>query len=502
MNKPRVAIGGFQHETNTFAPLPTTWEHFKAPGAWPGLTEGAAILDVFQGSNIPISGFIAATTNWELVPMLWAAAEPAGYVTNDAFDHTCDRILAVLDSAGPLDGIYLDLHGAMVTETHQDGEAELLRRVRSQVGTELPVVVSLDLHGNLSPEFYEHASAVSIYRTYPHVDMAATGKRAHALLSELLARTAPFARAWRQLDYIIPIVAQSTLREPGKQLYNLLPELTGNGVSSVDFAFGFPPADIHHNGATVCAYGTDQAAVDQAADTMISALRDAETAFRNPMIPANAAVRQAMQLAESASQPVVIADPQDNPGAGGIGNTTGLLHALLDEGAQGAALSMLWDAETAKQAHAAGEGAELDVSLGAMHAESGPPPVKCRAVVERLSDGKFAFHGPMYGGSTAQLGLSACLHLLHPHADVRVIVGSVRCQNADQAMFSALGVDPTEQNILGIKSAIHFLNDYESIAHEVLFAESPGANNCQIDALPFKRLRPGVRLGPGGPVFQ
>ena len=178
-----------------------------------------------------------------------------------------------------------------------------------------------------------------------------------------LDRGTPFARAWRQLDYIIPITQQSTMREPGRRLYAMLPGLEREGIDSVDFAMGFPPADVPDNGATVYAYGTDQGAVDTAADDILRALQGAEDEFHNPLIPAPEAVRQAMVLAESASRPVVIADPQDNPGAGGPGDSTGLLQALLDEGAQGAALAMFWDPQTAAQAHEAGQGAEIEVSV-------------------------------------------------------------------------------------------------------------------------------------------
>ena len=366
---------------------------------------------------------------------------------------------------------------------------------------DLPVAVSLDLHGNLSRAFFERASCVTIYRTYPHVDFAETGARCARLLGRLLDRGRPFARAWRQLDYIIPITEQSTRREPGRRLYAMLPGLEGAGVASVDFAMGFPPADIPDNGATIFAYGDDQAAVDGAADAMLAALTQAEDEFQNPLVPAAEAVRQAMQLAATASRPVVIADPQDNPGAGGPGDSTGLLQALLDEGAQRAALSMFWDPDTAAQAHDAGQGAEIDASLGGRFPQIGGPPVRIRAVVERLGDGVVPLAGPVLTG-TAHLGPMACLRLVHDRAEVRVVVGTGRCQNADLELFRALGVVPEEQKILAVKSAVHFLGAYEPIAETVIFAEAPGANPCRMDRLPFTRLRPGVRLGPNGPAFK
>jgi microcystin degradation protein MlrC len=376
MSKPRIAVAGFQHETNTFAPILTPFETFRDGGAWPALCTGQAVIDTLSGLNLPMGGFIDESDDFDLVPIVWTFAEPGGYVTDDAFDRIAGMIIDGVTAAGSIDGIYLDLHGAMVTQSHEDGEAELLRRLRAVVGEDLPIAVSLDLHGNLSRAFFERASCVAIYRTYPHVDMADTGARARKLLREQLGRGAPFAKAWRQLDYIIPIQAQSTRRQPGGRLYAMLPGLAGNGVSSVDFVFGFPPADVADCGCSVFAYGSEQAAVDAAADKMFSALQAAETELNNPLVPAPEAVAQARKIAASASKPVIICDPQDNPGAGATGDTTGVLAALVEGGAQGAIIGMLWDAETAAQAHAAGVGAEIDAHIGGKFPELGTGPFR------------------------------------------------------------------------------------------------------------------------------
>jgi microcystin degradation protein MlrC len=502
MSKPRIAVAGFQHETNTFAPILTPYETFEAGGAWPALCTGKNVIDTLSGLNLPMGGFIDEGDDFDLVPIVWTFAEPGGYVTDDAFDRISNMIVDGIAAAGRIDGIYLDLHGAMVTQSHEDGEAELLRRIRNVTGDDLPIAVSLDLHGNLSRDFFERASCVAIYRTYPHVDMADTGARARKLLREQLERGAPFEKAWRQLDYIIPIQAQSTRREPGGRLYGMLPGLAGDGVSSVDFVFGFPPADVADCGCSVFAYGTDQAAVDAAADAMLAALQAAEDELHNPLTAAPQAVAKAKQIAASASKPVVICDPQDNPGAGATGDTTGLLAALVEGGAQGAIIGMLWDAATAAQAHAAGRGAEIDVHIGGKFPELGTGPFAVRVRVERLSDGDFIFTGPMYGKAHAHLGRMAALKILDRNCDVTVVVGSNRTQNADQAIFTHLGLNPPDHKIVGVKSAVHFLADYEPIAETVIFAESPGANPCQLDSIPFTRLRPDVRLGPNGPAFR
>ncbi|MGI9515152.1 MAG: M81 family metallopeptidase [Anderseniella sp.] len=502
MKRPRIVVAGFQHETNTFAPIPTPFETFKEGGAWPAMKFGAEVTETLSGLNLPMGGFLDEADDFDIVPILWTFAEPGGYVTDDAFDRISGMIVDGVRDAGDIDGVYLDLHGAMVTQSHEDGEAELLRRIREVTGPGLPIAVSLDLHGNMSRNFFERASSVAIYRTYPHVDMADTGARARKLLREELVRGAPFAKAWRQLDYIIPIQAQSTRREPGGRLYALLPGMASDTVSSVDFVFGFPPADVADCGCSVFAYGSNQQAVDAAADTVLQALEAAEDDLHNPLVPAADAVARANELAGAAAKPVLIADAQDNPGAGATGDTTGVLAALVDGGARKAIIGMLWDPETAGIAHEAGKGAEIDVAIGGRFPQLGTGPFKARVRVEAVSDGQFTFTGPMYGGAHANLGSMAALKVLDQDCDVTVVVGSNRTQNADQAIFTHMGIDPTQQAIVVVKSAVHFLADYEPIAETVIFAESPGANPCQLDRIPFTRLRKGVRLGPNGPAFD
>ena len=292
---PRIAIAGFQHETNTFAPLPTRLEDFKSPGAWPALTRGAEVIEVFAELNIPIGGFIQAAKDWDLVPILWTNAEPGGYVSQAAFDEIAEMICGGVQEAGDLDGVYLDLHGAMVTEDFEDGEGELLRRLREVTGPDLPIAVSLDLHTNLTHACAERASSLAIYRTYPHIDMAETGARAQALLAEELARGAPFAKAYRQLAYLIPLPAQSTLREPGRRIYGLLPgsrrrgRLLGRSRSWIS-ARRYPRLRCR-SGRLRHGPGRRRRRRPM---RCFAELQASEDQFRNPLLPAEEAVRKAM----------------------------------------------------------------------------------------------------------------------------------------------------------------------------------------------------------------
>lgn len=483
----RIAVAGFQHETNTFTPFPTTFDMFERRGGWPELTRGTDLVERFKGLNIPLSGFMYACAH-DMIPILWAGAEPGGYVDADAFDRITDEIVEGVRTANP-DAVYLDLHGAMVTESHFDAEAEILRRLRSVTGPELPIAVSLDLHGNLSRDFFDLATVVTVYRTYPHLDMAGTGARAATLLDAALSGRV--YKAFRQGDFLIPITAQGTNFQPAQSLYSRLPDVD---ALSVDMAMGFPPANVPELGPTIFAYARSQEQADAAANDVAQALVDAESAFDDRLLPAADAVAQAMQ---STAKPVVIADVQDNPGAGGTGDTTGLIRALLDAKVADAVVSMLQDPATAAAAHTAGKGATLRAALGGGF-DQYSEPLEVEVLVEELSNGRFRFTGPMFGGSDADLGPVARLRITN--SGVRIVVGSQRAQNADQEMFRCVGIEPADHEIIVVKSAMHFMADYMKITDKILFADTPGANPCNLASIPYSHVRPTLRLGPNGPV--
>ena len=477
----KIIVAGFQHETNTFSPIPTRLEDFEQDDLWPGLTRGTDLPSRFRGTNIPIAGFLDACRH-QTIPVLWASAEPGSYVEDAAFDRIAGEIVdAAADSS--VDAVYLDLHGAMATRTYQDGEYELLRRIRSRVGGDMPIAVSLDLHGNMSRDFFDLASVVTVYRTYPHTDLAETGVRAAVLLDRAMSR--PMFRSFRQIDFMIPITAQSTNHRPADGIYA---NLDSFGSASVDVCLGFPPADVQCNGPSVFAYAESQAAADHAADAVASEIRRSESAFSSRLVNAMDAVRTAVR---NLPDRTVIADPQDNPGAGATGETTGLLKALIEQRVPDAAFSMFHDPTAASQAHEAGIGSEINVCLGGRYTEYSTPLEACMEVVA-LADGPFMLTGPVYGGSIANLGQIA--HLRPKGTSISVVVGSRRTQNADKAMFRVVGIEPADRKIICVKSSVHFMADYQDIASQILFAESPGANPCRLDRIPFRNLKRGMRL--------
>src|SRR6516225_12384806 len=277
----RIAVGGFLHETNTFAPTKATYENFVHGGGWPSMTQGADVLKVMRGINVGLAGFVdsAETNGWELVPTIACGASPSAHVTEDAFERIVKVMVDGIANAGPIDAVYLDLHGAMVTEHLDDGEGEILARVRRVIGKDVPLVTSLDLHANVTPEMMEHADALIAYRTYPHIDMADTGRASARHLALLLKTKQRFAKSFRQLPFLIPISWQCTNDRPTGSIYQKLAALQGAAVPTLSFATGFPAADFAGCGPSVFAYGRTQAEADAAADSIARLVASHENDF-------------------------------------------------------------------------------------------------------------------------------------------------------------------------------------------------------------------------------
>ena len=492
----RILIAGFQHETNTFAPSKTTYEDFVRGGAFPRMVRGADVL-AMRDINIPIGGFIAQLQGAaELVPVLWAGATPAAHVTEDAFECIAGEILRAA-GAGGHDGIYLDLHGAMVCEHLDDGEGALLARLRRLVGPRVPIVASLDLHANVTRLMLESADALVAYRTYPHVDMAETGARAAGLLQQLLARGNGLCRAFRRLPFLIPINAMCTLVDPAQSVYRRMAEAERASGVWLSFAPGFPAADFPECGPAVWGHG-DSGIVDRQVEKLAQDIAGRESAWVVPFLQPEDAVREAQRIAAHAARPVVIADTQDNPGGGGDSNTTGMLRALVACGAQGAAIGLMVDPAAARAAHAAGIGQDISIGLGGQSGVAGDAPFHASFRVEQLSDGQCRYDGPMMHGKLTHAGPSARLSV----GGVQVVVTTFKDQMLDRNLYRMVGIEPERMKILVNKSSVHFRADFQAIAEKVLIAKAPGPLMADPADYAWTRLSAGMRLRPLGPEFS
>src|SRR6266852_4332111 len=403
----------------------------------------------------------------------WCSAPPSSYVEREAYEQVAGWIVEDLQAQGPVDAVYLDLHGAMVAEHFEDGEGELMRRVRAVVGDRIPLVASLDYHTNMTPEMVHHASAMVGYRTYPHIDMADTGGRAARLLDRLLKDRRPLHKAYRQLDFLIPLVWQCTLMEPAKGIFELIAEIErgsdrsggpagshNQGIVSITHTPGFPPADIAQCGPALVVYGHDKEAAEAAAERLANLIKAKEPAFAGRLYTPDEAVQEAIRLAATAKKPIVLADVQDNPGAG----------AVLERG------------------------------IGAAIGFAGETPVEAAWRVVQLGSGIFTGSGPMYGGAKFRIGPMALL--TDEESGVSAVLACRRIQAVDQEMFRHVGVEPALVPILALKSTVHFRAHFQPIAETILCVQSPGAHVTDPAELPYRNLRKGIRLRPQGPVHR
>jgi microcystin degradation protein MlrC len=490
----RIAVGGIQHETNTFASLTATFADFEQADAWPGLTSGPSLFEAVKGINLPAAGFIdeARLLSHDLVPLLWCSAQPSGHVTRDAFETIVGDMLARLAGCGSLDAVYLDLHGAMVAEHVDDADGEVLARVRSVIGPDVLLLASLDFHANVSARMVEQADGLVSFRSYPHVDMTETGARAAALLHDLLKTRAP-AKWHGALPFLMPLTTQCTLIEPLRSLMVQARDLERAPVMSLCLTPGFPAADVPECGPAVFGYGRDSDVLAHKAREIFGAALEREREFALDLIDIEQATRLARDADIPRGRPVILADTQDNPGAGGNADTMSLLKALITADVEGVLAGVIWDAECAARAHEAGHGAGLDLALGAHSGFPGETPLVARFTVERLGDGRFIGTGPFYHGGRFELGPMALLRT----GRARIVVASRKQQAADAAMFRHVGVEPADARVLLLKSSVHFRADFGDLASRIVLVEAPGPNIADPSRLPFTKLPPDKRLRPG-----
>jgi microcystin degradation protein MlrC len=310
------------------------------------------------------------------------------------------------------------------------------------------------------------------------------------LLLQRIARGAPWARAFRQLEFWLPLGSQCTLMPPMQEVMRDRTSLAERmDAVELAFCFGFPYADFPDCGPALAAFADTQAKADAAADAFAAHVAARESDFVQDTLPSAEAVAEALRIASRASRPVVLADTQDNPGGGGHGDTTELLVELVRQRAKGALLCLINDADSAAACHAAGEGGTIALSLGG---KSDGMPFACTARVARLGDGKFTLTGPMGAGNPGNLGPCALLDI----EGVLVVVVSQKMQALDQAIIRHLGVEPASCPILALKSSVHFRADFAPIAEQIIVAIAPGPVVADPAVLNFRHVRAEVRRRP------
>jgi microcystin degradation protein MlrC len=484
----RIVSGGVQHETNTFSKTPTTLADFvRDSNCGETLAGGDTIFDRFRGTGSIHGGYIsgAEAAGFELVPLLCARAQPSGLVEAECFDTMLLWFLERLDLAKPFDGVLLDLHGAMVAEHHEDAEGAFIAAVREVVGADMPLVVTLDLHANITAQMAELADVIIGFDTYPHVDMQERGHEAAELIARFVNREVAPVQEFRQLPLITLPPKQCTLRDPMQKLMARVQRMEQeHDVLTATVAMGFPFADIRDMGVSILVTTDGDSELARAkADELAGWL----WALRDELQPELTTIEDAISHVNDHPDDglVIFADGSDNPGGGAPCDGTVALHAMIHAGVEGGAVGVIFDPETAAQAHNAGVGATIPVRLGGKTDSLHGSPVELDAYVRVLSDGQFTYRGPMMQGVSDNLGLTATLVV----GGVEVVVSSQRRQCFDAEMLRVAGVDPSGRRLLVLKSAVHFRADFGPLASRIFDADTPGIHRPDLAAFDFQKIR-------------
>ena len=460
-----IATGGVSHETSTFVRTRTTIEDFKNGK---GLFRRNEIIDRFRGANTCTGGFIdgAGKNAFELVPLLWTFAEPSGLIVREDYDALKAEFLELLrlaeSESGSVDGVLLDMHGAMVIDGIEDGDGDFISAVREAIGPDRPIVVTQDLHSNHTKRRVEAADALIGFDTYPHVDQAERGREAAELIARTVRGEVRPAMAIHQLPVLWSVACQVTAHPPIDEAFRLVHKVEQRpGILTVTLATGFPWADVPEVGASVIVVADgDPGLAQETADELGEWVWERrERWYKEPRT-----VQDALAEGERIGKfPIILADQADNTGGGAPGDSTEVLQTFLDLGLQDALVLYMVDSEAAAQAHSAGVGSRTLIALGGKSDPAQGAPVEMDAEVVAVSDGEFAYDGPMFSGLTQNLGLTAWLR----SGGVSVVVVSAPEQPFDQALVRLLGIDCASMRYIVVKSGAHFRSGFERIAGSI-----------------------------------
>jgi microcystin degradation protein MlrC len=476
----RIATGEFWHETHTFSRTLTTLDDFRQRG----LLEGQAMLDARRGTRTSMGGFMDAAQElgFELIPTLSAGVTPSGTIARTAFDWIEDRLLAQFQACGPIDGILLSLHGAMVTQGLDDAEGHILQRLRRVYGRTIPIVATLDLHANISAAMVTLADVLDGYDTYPHVDPYDRAVEAGKIIVDIISgHIKPTAAISKPPILAVP-QAQYTDISPLRDLLARAHDMERDPrVVNVTVAGGFPYSDIPKAGMSFVVSTNDNAGL---AETYAEELGQMAWGMRDLCVVRNTPVAEAVRRAMAVSRgTVILADVADNIGGGSPGDGTVLLDALLKAGVQDAVV-VIADAESVDRAIQAGIGALVSLKVGAKADDWHGKPVPVTGRVRLISDGIYTNKGTYMTGQVVRMGRTCVLSC----DGVTLALTEYKTPPFDAQQLRSLGIEPADQRIIVTKSAIAWKAAFGDVAAETIYVDTPGLCTTDLSTLPYGHI--------------
>jgi microcystin degradation protein MlrC len=489
----RLLIAMMKHETNTFSPVPTPLARF---GHGPGPLYGEAAIEAFRGTGSGLGAYldIAVREKAEIELPIAASASPSRPVETAAYAHIADRICDAVTKGG-FDGIMLDLHGAMVTETYEDGEGELLRRIRA-IDPTTPIAVAYDMHANLYDAMVDNATVVAGYRTYPHVDTYDTARRAGDILVRAIRGEVNPVIAWGNVPMLPHVMRQGSDDHPNRELQARCAAMTapgsGEGALAASLFTGFPHADIENAGlSAVVVTDGNRGLAEQLRDELLDRAWVERASFVYKIEPLDAALGRAKAMPEPSpgQGPIVLLDHYDNCASGGTMDTTVVLGEILRAGLDNVAAFAIYDPEAVQQAIAAGIGAAVTLSVGGKLAmpqiPGDSPPLTLTGTVKTIANGRFRNKGPMGRGVTTDMGPSVVIDT----GKVEVALISRHVEPSDLNCFFSLGIDPMQKRYVMLKSRVHWRAGLGAMAKAVVDCAGIGVCTSDYSQLIFNKVR-------------
>lgn len=469
----RIGIAGIVHETNTYCREQTQLADFR-------IARGEKLLRL-RGTETAVGGALSACERLKIepVPIMVANTQPSGTIAINAYESMRDEILAGIEDASPLDGIFLDLHGAGVVDGIEDLEGDLTRSIRQLVGEAVPITASFDLHGNITQAMADSLDGVFACHQYPHIDLHLRAEEAVNLIHDMLTENFRPLIHVETLPMLMPTT--TTFEGIGKEvLAEMLEAESADEVIDVSWFHGFPYCDVPHIGTTIVVTSKgDRATCEALTQEVARSLWNKRESFRPRSLSAKEAVDEATA---ATTKPVVINETSDNCGGGTPGDGTHLLHAMLEAGLKNAAFGFLVDPAVAEQAHNAGVGAMIDISLGGKYDDLHGEPLNLSVYVKSLHDGQLIMQA-MMKGARINYGKLARLQV----DGIDIIVASNRSQTFDPEPFLALGIDVNRLDFIALKSSNHFRAGFADIAGTIITADPPGLTTHHIEIFPRQR---------------
>ena len=472
----RIAIAGINHETNTYCKSPTPSSAFYQ-------YRGEKMLQL-AGTETSTGGALdrCSELGIESVPILFASTQPSGTIEYSAYDLFKTEILAGIKreqedvAAGSIDGVFLDLHGAGVVQGLSDLESDLTQAIRQQVGEAIPITAAFDLHGNISQSMADALDGTFSCHLYPHTDMHLRAVEAIDLIVDMIENDFRPVTHVETIPMLVPTT--TTMEGIGKDILGkMLAAEAESDVIDVSWFHGFPYTDIPEVGSHIVV--TTRRSREQA-QKIAKHLALQLWQIKEQFLPVSLTAEEALvEASASERKPVVINEVSDNCGGGAPGDGTHLLRAMIELGMEKACFGFVVDREVAYQAHEAGVGSTISVTLGAKEDELHGTPLKITAYVKALHDGRLTMLA-MAKGSKLNLGKLARLVV----GGIDIIVASNRSQTFDQGPFLAVGIDVTEYDVVALKSSNHFRAGFVQLAGKIVTADTPGLTTHKIAHFP------------------